>query len=121
MLTKFGKLLRMIRLENGEYAKDMADSLKVTPAYLSAVEHGKREVPNSWIAKLSEIYHLNNITIDKLTEAANETKGIVQIHINDMSEKNRKLANAFARKLENLESDDIEKMLKILNQAGKEK
>ena len=46
MLTKFGKKLRALRLENDQRLKDMADKLEVTAAYLSAVENGKRSVPD---------------------------------------------------------------------------
>ena len=47
MLTKFGKELRKIRIENDEILKDMADKLNVTAAYLSAVENGNRKVPDA--------------------------------------------------------------------------
>ena len=35
----------MFRIQHGELLKDMADKLDVAPAYLSAIENGKR-VPN---------------------------------------------------------------------------
>ena len=44
MLTEFGKALRRIRLDNDELLKDMADKLKVSSAYLSAVENGKKNL-----------------------------------------------------------------------------
>ena len=46
MLTEFGKCLRKIRIDKAELLKDMAEKLQVTSAYLSAVEHGKREIPD---------------------------------------------------------------------------
>ena len=42
MLTRFGKRLRTLRIEENQRLKDMADKLGVTAAYLSAVENGKR-------------------------------------------------------------------------------
>ena len=56
MLTRFGKKLRTLRLEKDQRLKDMADELGVTAAYLSAVENGKRSVPDLWIGKLSDRY-----------------------------------------------------------------
>ena len=45
-MTPFGKRLRELREERGLSAKDMAAGLGVSPAYLSALEHGKRGKPN---------------------------------------------------------------------------
>ena len=45
-MTPFGKRLRELREERGLSAKEMAAGLGVSPAYLSALEHGKRGKPN---------------------------------------------------------------------------
>ena len=52
MLTEFGKFLRKIRIDRQELLRDMAGTLGVSVAYLSAVENGKRNVPVSWINKI---------------------------------------------------------------------
>ena len=44
-MTPFGAKLRQLRRERGVTLKDMAAALSVSPAYLSALEHGKRGVP----------------------------------------------------------------------------
>lgn len=44
-MTPFGAKLRQLRQERGVTLKDMAAALSVSPAYLSALEHGKRGVP----------------------------------------------------------------------------
>lgn len=38
MLTEFGKLLRIIRINSGDTSKDMAKKLNLSPSYLSAIE-----------------------------------------------------------------------------------
>jgi len=45
-MTPFGKRLRELREERGLSAKEMAAGLGVSPAYLSALEHGRRGKPN---------------------------------------------------------------------------
>jgi transcriptional regulator with XRE-family HTH domain len=45
-VTPFGKRLRELRRERGISAKEMAAGLGVSPAYLSALEHGRRGKPN---------------------------------------------------------------------------
>ena len=52
MLTDFGKELRKIRIDNNEFLKDMANKLGVTVSYLSAVENGKRDIPDEWLDKI---------------------------------------------------------------------
>ncbi|KHF28295.1 Helix-turn-helix domain protein [Anoxybacillus sp. BCO1] len=51
MLTEFGRFCRKLRIDNGELLKHMADKLGVTSSYLSAVENGKRNVPQDWVEK----------------------------------------------------------------------
>ena len=41
-MTPFGKRLRELRKERGMTLKAMAAALHVTPAYLSALENGRR-------------------------------------------------------------------------------
>ena len=45
-MTPFGEKMRELRAERGLQLKDMAAGLGVSPAYLSALEHGKRGRPN---------------------------------------------------------------------------
>ena len=45
-MTPFGQKLREIRQDRGLSAKAMAAGLGITPAYLSALEHGQRGKPN---------------------------------------------------------------------------
>ena len=45
-MTPFGRSLRDLRANRKIAAKDMAAALGVSPAYLSALEHGRRGRPN---------------------------------------------------------------------------
>ena len=56
MLTSIGRFLRKLRIDNGEILKDMAEALGVSSAFLSAVENGKKKMPEGWIEKLKSIY-----------------------------------------------------------------
>lgn len=46
MTTPFGKAVRHLRDRKGVSQKEMAMALGVSPAYLSALEHGRRGVPS---------------------------------------------------------------------------
>ena len=59
MNTEFGKSLRKLRIDKGEILKNMADKLGMTSSYLSAIECGKRNIPDDLIEKLTSIYCLD--------------------------------------------------------------
>lgn len=46
MITPFGEAIRLLRARKGVSQKDMAGAIGVTPAYLSALEHGQRGQPS---------------------------------------------------------------------------
>ena len=56
MLISIARFLRKLRIDNGEILKDMAEALGVSSAFLSAVENGKKKMPEGWIEKLKAIY-----------------------------------------------------------------
>lgn len=112
MLTKFGKQLRKIRIEKEEKLRNMADKLGVTVAYLSAVENGKRAVPDNWVYTLIEKYEMSDYDAKKLQEAAYENKNDVTIDLSNTQ--NVDVALSFARKFKNLtveQANELQKML----------
>ncbi len=115
MLTAFGKTLRKIRIENDELLKEMAAKLNVTSAYLSAVENGNREVPDSWIDILATEYNLSNEEKKELQLFAYEKKENIKINLQGMEKKERELALAFARSINGLTEKEIDKLLNIFN------
>ena len=58
-MTKLGIALRKIRLDRQELLKDMADRLKVSSAFLSAVETGKKRPPANFIDRICSAYELS--------------------------------------------------------------
>jgi transcriptional regulator with XRE-family HTH domain len=46
-MTPFGEKLRELRTARGILQQDMAAALAVSPAYLSALEHGRRGAPSA--------------------------------------------------------------------------
>lgn len=45
-MTPFGEAMRELRRRKGVSQKEMAAAIGVSPAYLSALEHGKRGAPS---------------------------------------------------------------------------
>ena len=72
MTTKIGDFLRKLRLDKQQILKDMAEILNVSSAFLSAVENGKKSMPDSWYPILKQNYALTDEDMDNLRQAAME-------------------------------------------------
>ena len=115
MLTEFGKELRRIRLDSGELLKEMSDKLNVTSSYLSAIEHGKREIPLDLVDKISKIYKFDDCQYRKLCKAADESALSIKLDLKGQTSEVSTLANAFARKFKDLDQSEISEIMKIIN------
>lgn len=114
MITAFGKFCRKLRIENDEILKNMADKLHVTSAYLSAVEMGKRNVPQGWDKILSDAYNLNSAQYKDLTAAIDDSVKQIKLNLGAASLHKKQMAVMFARKLDELDEDDIKKIFNII-------
>ncbi len=114
MITSFGKALRKIRIDNGEVLKIMAEKLYVTSSFLSAVENGKKKIPDHWLATLVSIYNLNNTQIEELEFAFSETNETIKIQLDGLDTENKKLVFAFARRLDKFDENELEKLKSLL-------
>lgn len=115
MLTSVGKFLRKIRIDHGEILRDMAKQLGVSSAFLSAVENGKKRMPETWLSKLETLYSLDAAQIEELKEAVLEASDVIELNMRDASTANRQLAISFARKFDSLDEDTTKKIICILN------
>lgn len=117
MLTPFGRFLRKLRIDNGELMKNMADRLKVTPSYLSAVEVGKKPVPASWLDILKSSYALSDAT--QLRNLAELSKPEFRLEIpRGTDDLRRETAMTFARKVGELDHESLMKILDVMLKRG---
>lgn len=118
MLTALGKFLRKYRIDHGEILKSMAEKLQMTPAYLSSIENGKRTPPKNLVEKLSAVYSFTAEEFNELQQSYSETINELTISFENINNFQRNLGVVFARKLENLNQEQIDSMLSILNKKG---
>lgn len=118
MLSEFGIALRKVRLERHLLLKDMADALGVSSAFLSSVESGKRKIPKDWIEKISSIYNLHPDEHEALERASAMSMSEIRIHTQNASIKQKDLAFSFAKALDSLSDEDVERIMNAIN-AGK--
>lgn len=114
MITKLGDYLRKLRIRNQQILKNMADELGVSSAFLSAVENGKKNMPESWYAILHEHYSLDDAEMEELRQAAMESQKTISLNLNNASETNRQLAVSFARQFESFDEKLGRQLLQIL-------
>ena len=119
MITRVGKVLRQIRLNNDEVLKDMAEKLGVSSAFLSAVENGKKKMPKRIRNALIKKYKLSNEEVINLDNAIYESNDSVEINIQSLSDAKKGLAVEFARSFGELSDIDIEFFTKYLKNRSK--
>ena len=120
MITEFGKALRKLRIDNCEILKNMADKLEMTSSYLSAIECGKRNIPDNLIDKIAKLYHLNEKDVSKLNEAKDNSIKNIEINFDGISNNHRNLALQFARKFDKIDDETTELIIKFLQKNEEE-
>ncbi len=117
-MTPFGVKLRAIRAERGMTLKEMAEALGVSPAYLSALEHGRRGRPAHPMV-VAICAHLNIIwdEADELIRLARLSHPRVTVDTAGLVPQATELANLLAERIRKLSPEEVERMLTILKEA----
>lgn len=105
-----------MRLERGVTLSHMAEALQVSPAYLSALEHGKRGKPS--IPMINQICSYFNIIWDdaeKIQELAAISRPRVVVDTRDLSPDATLLANLLAKGIHTLSEDKIKFLIGYLS------
>jgi len=117
-LTPFGEKLRAMRLERGISQKDMAESLGISSAYLSALEHGRRGKP-TW-ALLQRIIGYFNVIWDEAEElqtfAAHSHPRVV-IDTAGLNPKATLLANLLSENIQDLEITRLDEIIALIEKS----
>ena len=114
MLTYFGKFCRKLRIEKNQILKDMAEVLEVTVAYLSAVENGKRAIPDTWKEKIIKLYNLDNEQINELELSILKTNEEIKLRLKNATKQKQEFTLKLARRFDNLTNEEIIKISRIL-------
>lgn len=118
-MTPFGARLRDLRQARGMTMKAMAAAIDVSPAYLSALEHGKRGRP-SWDLLQRIIGHLNIIwdEAEELERLAGLSHPRVVVDTEGLGPKATELANRLAKNISRLDEATLDRLLDILGKDG---
>ncbi|MGP0061173.1 MAG: helix-turn-helix domain-containing protein [Beijerinckiaceae bacterium] len=114
-MTPFGARLRQLRAARGVTLKAMALALQVSPAYLSALEHGHRGRP-TWTLVQRVITFFNIIwdEADELERLAQVSNPRIVIDTSGLTPRATEFANRLAKQIGGLKETDLEKLLILL-------
>lgn len=115
-MTPFGARLRQLRRERGVSQKEMAEAIGVSPAYLSALEHGRRGAP-SW-ALVQKIVGYFNIIWDEaedLQRLATQSHPRVVVDTSGLSPGATRFANRLAGEIGMLDDETLEALNAVLD------
>jgi hypothetical protein len=113
MLTEIGKELRKLRIDLGERMLDMAANLKISPAFLSAVEVGRKTPPDGFAESVIQAYKLTGEAADKVIRSFDRSRENFKLTANSMFA--RDTAGLLARKFDSLSEEQLQQIEKILN------
>ena len=119
MVTQLGKILRIIRINTGDSMRDMAEKFDLSISYLSAIENGKRNVPNDFEEKIFNTYELSDKDKENVKNAIKETTSNIKVNITELSERKKKLI--FALTKDELDNETIEELCAIIDKKENSK
>ncbi len=114
-MTPFGEKMRALRHERGLTLKEMAAALQLSPAYLSALEHGKRGKPTALLLhQICSYFQIIWDEAEELKELAGVSHPRVVVDTAGLSARATLLANKLAAKIGTLPEETVDRLLKEL-------
>lgn len=118
-MTPFGEALRGLRARKGISQKEMAVALGVSPAYLSALEHGKRGRPSfDFLQRVAGYFNIIWDEAEALFAIAGVSDPRVVIDTAGLPPAYTALANRLAHRIRTLPPDVISELSNILDTAS---
>jgi transcriptional regulator with XRE-family HTH domain len=118
-LTPFGITCRKLRLDKGLRLMDVAQKIKRSSAFISAIETGRKPIPDAYMLMLTRAMDLTPTEVKELRRAADRTRK--EVLVEKLPEDQRELVAAFARRLDDVPSKIMAELKKIvLKSEGEE-
>jgi len=118
-MTPFGEKLRAIRAARGLALKDMAAGLQVSPAYLSAMEHGRRGKPSRrFVHRVCQFLGIIWDEAEELQRLADLSHPRVVVDTAGLSVKATLFANLLASRIGDLEEEKLDRLLREIDSVA---
>lgn len=118
-MTPFGEAIRRLRAERGVTQRQMAKAIGVSPAYLSALEHGNRSEP-SWEFVQRVIGYFNIIwdEAEELQMLAGLSRPRVVIDTSGLTPKATEVANKLAAAIGRLDDPTLQQIAALIDRGS---
>jgi transcriptional regulator with XRE-family HTH domain len=115
-MTPFGARLRALRADRDITLKQLAEALQISAAYLSALEHGKRGVPNTGLVhQVNEFFGLIWDEADELSRLARLSNPRVTVNTAGLTPEQTALANRLAQAIHRLTPETVAALHAVLD------
>lgn len=115
-MTPFGARLRALRAQRGVTLRELAAALQVTPAYLSALEHGRRGRPSPGLVhQVNEFFGLIWDDAEEMARLARLSHPRVRLDTAGLSPEATEFANRLAREIRRLRPETIAALNEMLD------
>lgn len=111
-MTPFGLKVRDLRRQRGIALKRMAADLQLSPAYLSALEHGHRGKPTpALVVQICEYFHLIWDDYEEVHRLVALSDPKVVVDTSGLSPRATELANLLAEKIPALDDATLDRLI----------
>lgn len=117
-MTPFGKAMRDLRKTRGVSQKEMARAIGVSPAYLSALEHGKKGVPSfDLLQRIAGYFNVIWDEADDLFQLARSSHPKVNLDTAGLPSEYTAFANRLSQEIRGLGPETIRLLSDVLEKA----
>ncbi len=117
-MTPFGQRVRELRYARGIALKQLAADLEISPAYLSALEHGHRGLPSeALVVQICEYFNLIWDDFEDMQRLAALSHPRIVVDTAGLTATHTELANELARRIGRLPRDTAQRLLDILRKT----
>lgn len=114
-MTPFGNRIRELRARHNVTLTEMATALQLSPAYLSALEHGHRGRPSpGLVQQICGYFNLVWDEVDDIKRLAQLSHPKVTVDTAGLEPDATRLANLLSERIAGLSDDQLTRMLSIL-------
>ncbi len=119
-MTPFGQKLRDMREGRGINQRDLAAALHVSPAYLSALEHGHRTRPTfQFVQRVIGYFNIIWDEAEELQRLASLSKPRVVVDTSGLDPAATELANLLSRTIADLDRATLQKLTDLISRHVK--
>lgn len=116
-MTPFGRRMRELRAARGATLQQMAAALDVSPAYLSALEHGRRGRPSrTRVHQICQFFNIVWDEADELQRLARLSHPRVTVDTSGLAPEATELANELAQRIRKLPRNKVKALLETLKE-----